>query len=152
MTSILEKPSTYSQIQTPSCSQRVDLDRTSRALKAIRATNRALIRSNSEQELMESICNILVETDGYRLAWVGTVDADTGLTIKAQSGFNKNQDLNKSQISCPDEYLGCSVLGDAVRTGLPHINQNILKKEKCQRCWNDAKTNRYNSTDRKSVV
>lgn len=119
---------------------------TQRALSALRATNKALLRSNTEEELMNSICNLITETKGYRLAWVGSIDSEQNVIINAQSGFQQITKLEEIQNICPEHYLGCQILGSAITTGKPQINQNILNNKNCRHCWEHANRLSYNST------
>jgi PAS domain S-box-containing protein len=48
-----------------------ELARTTRALKLLSQSNRALTRIDDEQQLLTEICRLAVELGGYRMAWVG---------------------------------------------------------------------------------
>lgn len=126
--------------------QNIDIKRTNRALRVIRATNRALIRSNSEKELMDSICHLIVEIEGYRSAWVGFITENNAINIRSQSGFSSLQKLNAERVICPEYHLGCRLINKAVSTEKPYINSNILQNPQCKLCWDDAKTQGYKST------
>ncbi len=47
--------------------------KTARALEALSQCCQALVRANEESDLLAQMCQILVSTAGYRLAWA-TVD------------------------------------------------------------------------------
>lgn len=57
------------------------LDRTTRALRALNGVNEALVRASSEEGLLESVCDAIVESNGYAVAWVGYVSAGVPDTI-----------------------------------------------------------------------
>ncbi len=60
-----------------------------RALQAINSCNRALLHAQNEAELLCDICRIVVETGGYRMAWVGYAEDDGAKSIRpvAEAGF-----------------------------------------------------------------
>lgn len=53
-----------------------ELQRLNRALLATNSCNKALIDTETEMELLQKICSIIVETGGYRMAWVGYAEKD----------------------------------------------------------------------------
>src|SRR6202022_4183103 len=48
-----------------------ELKRLNRALLAVSRCNQELVRAASEPELLERVCQIIVNTGGYRMTWVG---------------------------------------------------------------------------------
>lgn len=59
-----------------------------RALRTLQASNEVLVRAADEDELLEHICQVVVDEDRYVLAWVGFVHAgeDPGIAIEAKAG------------------------------------------------------------------
>jgi hypothetical protein len=47
------------------------LNRLNRRLRTLSECNSALFQAESEQELLQSICDILVAGGEFRLAWIG---------------------------------------------------------------------------------
>jgi HD-GYP domain-containing protein (c-di-GMP phosphodiesterase class II)/CHASE3 domain sensor protein len=80
-----------------------ELQRVNRALKTVSECNQALVRAKDESDLLNSICRIIVEEGGYRLAWVSLVQYDTKRTVQlvAQAGY-KERDLNSLDITWDD--------------------------------------------------
>jgi len=65
------------------------LERLNRALRTISECNQALVRTNNERELLRRICRVLVEAEGYRLAWVSYAEnKNRGLRLMAKAGEN----------------------------------------------------------------
>jgi len=56
----------------------VELVRANRALKTLSAGNMALVRASGEEDLLNDVCNILVEVGGYQLAWTGFFNNEDG--------------------------------------------------------------------------
>lgn len=48
--------------------------RTNRALRVISGGNQALVRSSSEEEILNEVCRVAVEVGGYRFAWIAYMD------------------------------------------------------------------------------
>ena len=64
------------------------LARSTRALKLLSQSNRALTRMDDEFQLLGEICRLAVEVGGYRMAWVGYArdDADRSVEPMAHAG------------------------------------------------------------------
>ena len=107
------------------------LNRASRALEARSECSQILIRAADEQELMAGICQIIVESEGYRLAWVGLAEADAEKTIRpvAQWGY-ENGYLETLKVSWGDNEHGRGPTGIAIRSGRPSVVQHILTDPK----------------------
>ena len=104
-----------------------ELYRLNRALQAISACNMALSHATGEIALLDEVCRIIVETGGFRLAWVGYAEHDEAKTIHpvAQSGFEDGY-LETLNITWADVERGRGPIGTAIRTGQPYLAHNIL--------------------------
>jgi PAS domain S-box-containing protein len=62
-----------------------------RMLQVISQANETLVRVTDEGELMQQVCQILVDVGGYRLAWIGLAgtDLDRAVTPMAVAGFDE---------------------------------------------------------------
>jgi PAS domain S-box-containing protein/putative nucleotidyltransferase with HDIG domain len=81
-----------------------ELQRVNRALRATSDCNQALVRAESEQDLLESICRTIVEVGEYRLAWIGYVKSDPellgiDLIVQYGSGDSDLPDLSLAEIA-----------------------------------------------------
>ncbi len=61
--------------------------RANRALTTLSQCNEALVRSVEEQELLSNICRLLINTGGYRLAWVCFASAGERMEAVAHAGW-----------------------------------------------------------------
>ena len=97
-----------------------------RALQAINRCNQALLRATNEIELLNNICRIVIETGGYRMAWVGNVEHDEAKSVcpVAQEGFDDGY-LQTLRLSWADVERGRGPTGIAIRTGLPSCTHNV---------------------------
>jgi len=98
-----------------------------RALQTLSKCNEALIHATDETELLATICRIVVETGGYRLAWVGYAENDKAKSVRpvAQMGFEAGY-LETLKITWADTARGRSPTGAAIRTGQPCLARNIV--------------------------
>jgi PAS domain S-box-containing protein len=62
-------------------------------LRLIRACNRAIIRAENESNLLQTICQLMLDQGGYRFAWVGYLEADSIQTVKPVVYAGASEDL-----------------------------------------------------------
>lgn len=100
--------------------------RVNRALRVVSAGNQALIHASEEQALLQQMCRTVVETGGYRMAWVGYLQDDIIKSVlpMAYSGFEESY-LETVHITWADEEHGRGPTGRAARSGRTQIAQNI---------------------------
>ncbi|GFO63056.1 hybrid sensor histidine kinase/response regulator [Geomonas paludis] len=105
---------------------RESLFRVNRALKTFSGCNQALVRATEELQLMKDVCRTIVETGGYKLAWVGMAEHDDWKTVRpvAQWG-DRGGYLTRLDMSWADIDRGRGPTGTAIRTGTTRIVQNI---------------------------
>ncbi len=105
-----------------------EVKRLNRALLALSRCNQELVRGNNEQELLEKICQIIVNTGGYRMAWVGMPedDEEKSIRVAAQSGDTGGY-LQTIRISWADTPVGRGPVGTAIRMGEICAIPNTLK-------------------------
>jgi PAS domain S-box-containing protein len=103
-----------------------ELLRVNRTLRMLSNCNQALVRSPSEQQLLDAVCRIAVEHGGYRMAWVGFAGNDTAKSVRpvAQAGFEEGY-LASLHITWADAERGRGPTGTAIRTGRHVIARNI---------------------------
>ena len=103
-----------------------ELRRVNRALQTISECNQAIVRAEEESHLLEDICGILVNTGGYRMAWVGYCEHDEGKSVRpvAHAGFEDGY-LQTASITWADTERGRGPVGTSIRTGKPVIARDI---------------------------
>ena len=102
------------------------LRKVNRALKALSSCNEALIHASDEMQLLNDICRIIVDIEGYRLAWVGYVEHDAQRTVRpvAQSGYEPGY-MEHADITWADNERGRGPLGIAIRSGQIQVVQDV---------------------------
>ncbi len=105
---------------------REELCKLNRALLAINSCNKVLLHATNELELLGDICRIIIESGGYRMAWVGNVVHDEAKSVcpVAQEGFEDGY-LQALRLSWADVEHGRGPTGTAIRTGQPSCIHNV---------------------------
>jgi PAS domain S-box-containing protein len=132
---------------TDSKNPKEELQRLNRSLRALSECNHALVRASNEATLVEVLCRILVETGGYRMAWIGFAEEDKAKSVRpvAQAGFEDGY-LDTVNITWADTERGRGPTGSAIRTGQPVIARNI-QADPALTPWREAAVHRgYDSS------
>ena len=103
------------------------LARLNRTLQTVNECNQALVRATEEYELLRSVCRILVEFGGLRMAWVGYREFNEDKTVRpvAQAGYEAGY-LERINITWADTDRGRGPTGSAIRTGTTCWTRNIV--------------------------
>jgi PAS domain S-box-containing protein len=96
--------------------------RLTRALTTLSAANGALVRAVSEDELLEAMCRVAVDS-GYVLAWIGRAERDGAKTVKPIAWAGAASDYIASvDISWAPTERGHGPTGTAIRSRKPVVN------------------------------
>jgi PAS domain S-box-containing protein len=89
-----------------------------RNLRTVSRWNRELFQARSEQDLLQSICQILVETAEVDLAWIGYREDDGENTVRPiASAGNGADDLARVHHPWDPTLARGGPVGEAIRTG-----------------------------------
>jgi PAS domain S-box-containing protein len=105
-----------------------ELRQVNRALQTLSKCNEALVRAVDEPSLLTKICQIVAETGGYKLTWVGYVEQDKAKSVRpvawagAEGAYLKNL-----QVAWADNERGRGPVGIAIRTGQPSTFLNMAE-------------------------
>lgn len=123
------------------------LRRVNRALLVLSSVNQELIHAESEPELLDSLCRLIVELGGYRLAWVGYAERDEERSVRpmAQAGFEQGY-LESARITWADSERGRGPTGTAIRTGTCQVNQDFLSNSRMAPWREEALRRGYQSS------
>lgn len=104
----------------------ISLIRLNRILRMLLTCNDALTHAQSETELFESICKIIVEDGFFRFAWVGLADDDQAKSVipVAHAGFILGS-TTMTNITWKETELGKGPTGTAIREGLPCLVKEV---------------------------
>jgi HD-GYP domain-containing protein (c-di-GMP phosphodiesterase class II) len=102
------------------------LQRLNRTLRTLSHGNEALVRAASEPELVTEMCRVIVETGGYRMAWVGIPQEDAAKSVTPVAWAGEvGQYLETARITWADEARGRGPHGRAIRSGEPQVTQDL---------------------------
>ena len=104
------------------------LRRLNRTLRTLSRGNEALVRGASEPELLNEMCWVIVETGGYRMAWVGVPQQDAAKTVTpvAWAGIGAEFFEDPPLHSWAGESEGGCLCGRALNSGQPQTSQDLL--------------------------
>ena len=121
-----------------------ELERLNRVLMVSDHCNKVLIRAQNEDELLQQICSIIVETGGYRMAWVSfALDDEAKRLQPAASAGSIGDYFETTTISWADDQYGQGPAGTAIRTGHPVAVNHILTDSHFNLWCIQAKKNGY---------
>jgi diguanylate cyclase len=107
-----------------------EITRSTRALRALTAATRTIVRASSEQDLLDSMCRVIVHVGGYGVAWIGYAFDDERKTVErvSQAGLTEGAlaRLNKyPKASWAENELGQEPVGIAIRTRAPVVVRDV---------------------------
>jgi diguanylate cyclase (GGDEF)-like protein/PAS domain S-box-containing protein len=105
-----------------------ELNNVSRALRTLSEGNRAMLRATHEQELLESMCQVIVATGGYDRAvvWYRNADRSKLLCPVAEHGHSDGlASLRLLKVSEADDEIGGAAVSVAIRTDEVVVARNM---------------------------
>ncbi|MDD5053055.1 MAG: PAS domain S-box protein [Sulfuricurvum sp.] len=116
----------------------LSLNRANRALKTLSAGNIALVKAKNEEELLQSVTNVIVEKGGYSMAVVryAKEDANKSLISMASSGMAEGS-CSEYHFSWSDTEGGELPSAIAICTNTTQICLDISQESKFKR-WKEA--------------
>ena len=125
------------------CDQRLfsetELARLNRALRLLGDCNQVVVRADTESQLLNEICRLVVESGGYLMAWVGFGEHDAAKSVRPVAGCGHDQGyLDKLQVSWDGEQEnGRGPAGTAIRTGSTQVSHDGLNNPRLA-FWREA--------------
>lgn len=116
------------------------LEYLNRLYATLSQTNKAIVRSRNDAELLQRICENAVRYGGFTMAWVGLLDKDKR-TITPVCDYGDTTDYVKtlSVSNDPVEVVGLGPTGTAIREGRPYWCQDFLASDSTKPWHNQAK-------------
>jgi len=123
------------------------LARLNRTLQTLYQCNQALVRATEEYELLHSVCRILVDVGGLRMAWVGYRELDDEKTVRpvASAGYEDGY-LEQIDITWADTERGRGPMGTAIRTRTISANSGIRDNQNMAPWQSEALRRGYGSS------
>lgn len=116
----------------------LDLRKLNRALIILSRCNEILVHASEENALLKEMCDIIVETGGYLLTWVGYAERDEQKSVRpvASAGDDEHY-LAQARISWGDVERGHGPVGMAIRTQTAQLTRDTLT-DPAYRPWLDS--------------
>jgi len=96
----------------------VQIRKLNRMLQVSSQVNQVLVRVTDEIELMQQVCQILIEVGGYHLAWIGLAEQTNGKRVRPVAAAGKDLSyLQDIQVTWDDSPSGSGPAGAANRRG-----------------------------------
>ena len=103
-----------------------DILRLNRSLKLISEGNRALVHAQNEQQLINDVCRVIVETGDYQMAWIGYAENDIEKSVRPVASYGNDGYLETAKITWDESSpRGRGPTGCAIRANKPYINHNF---------------------------
>ena len=95
-----------------------------RALRLLSTCNQMVVRATDEQELLDHVCQLIVEAGGYPLAWISLAGQDACKSVRIAASYgDKDFHLSKVRFSWDGEQaIGRGPTGSAIRTGRTQLS------------------------------
>lgn len=98
-----------------------------RALQTLSAGNRTLLRASAEQELLRDMCHVIVDTGGYRMAFVAYAEHNEQKSVRWMVGVGcEMSSMEAFPFTWSDTEYGRTATGTAMRTGKAVVGRDIL--------------------------
>ncbi|OQX10799.1 MAG: hypothetical protein BWK80_45385 [Desulfobacteraceae bacterium IS3] len=111
-----------------------EISRLTRILRGIRNVNQLITRVESEDRLMNGVCEIMVKDMGYKLSWIGRIEEGSFDVIQtAWAGFENEL---FPDVRWDDSECGQGVIGKAIKTGKTHFS-NQVQTDPVFKPWRD---------------
>ncbi len=117
-------------------SEEAELSRLNRLYSARSGISQAIVMLKSRDELFGRICEVLVETGGFSLAWVGWHDPETQVIVPLAQCGDVHGYLTRVQIFGDDRPAVRGPTGTAFREGYPCVTDDMLN-DPGLRPWRD---------------
>jgi len=103
----------------------MDLYRYNRALNVLNQCNHTIVHATSGQQMINEICRIIIETGGYRFAWVGYAKADIHKPIYPVASAGHEAGYLDYCFDWKDDSEPFDPVTDAIRSGETQIVKNL---------------------------
>lgn len=89
----------------------------SRALQSLSDVTRILMHARDEKTLLSAVCDSVIETGDYLVAWVGYAQHDDTKTVRLVASSGHTETLITDRTRWDKSQLGRGPTGEAIRTG-----------------------------------
>jgi PAS domain S-box-containing protein len=113
----------------------------SRLYATISEVNKAIVYADSPEKLFRDICNVVVESGKFRMAWVGLIDKESRMVVPTYHAGHEDNYLSTIRISVDNIAEGMGPTGTAIREGRHYIC-NDIGTDPAMAAWREAALSR----------
>jgi diguanylate cyclase (GGDEF)-like protein/PAS domain S-box-containing protein len=107
--------------------QEQKIARLSRIHAVLSGINSAIVRIRDTETLLDEACRIAVEDGGFDIAWIGTVDLQTGnVTPVASSGLEPGEHVTRSALIINGKPQASGLIVSMLKSGKPQICNDLI--------------------------
>ena len=107
-------------------------ERLARALQALSECNDVLVHATDEASLIKNVCQTIVHSSEYMLAWVGYAEHDDDESVRFVAAHGATEFLEGLRVSWGDNEFGHGATGEAIRSGATQVIKDIRRAKRCQ--------------------
>lgn len=105
------------------------LNAVNRALQTLHACNEMMVRESTEEGLLQSVCEVIAQFEGYALAWVGFADDSTQKKVaKCYIAGDAADYARAIDVNADGSPLGQGPIGKAIATGSTQIVSDMASE------------------------
>lgn len=114
------------------------IQRLNRTYAVLSDINQMIVHERDRQVILNSACRTAMEKGGFRMAWIGMVNAESGrLEITAHAGAAADTLLKLDAIINAPDGQGCTLTAEALKSGA-HAVCNDIEHDSAAACWRDT--------------
>jgi len=113
--------------------------RLNRLYAILSGVNHAVVRSGDQYSLFQEICRVIVEHGGFQLAWIGLVEAESGIVKPVACNSVIEGCIDNIRVTVREEPEGMGVTGSSIRKGKLQIINDFLGNPRGSAWYNEAK-------------
>lgn len=107
----------------------IALYKSNRALRVLSESTHTIVHATSGQEMIDAVCNTIVETGGYRFAWVGYARSDEAKTVYPVAKAGYEAGYLDNYFSWSREAKRFDPVSDAISTGNISLVKNLTEDD-----------------------
>ena len=112
--------------------------RINRALRMIILTGRHIAKAKSELDMLQGVCDVVTQEEGYPVAWIGRFEDDGSVTHIVRSG-QPYQNPQETVIQYDDSKIGQGPSGRVHKTCSPVVLRDLLSDLSIAPWWDEAR-------------
>lgn len=112
---------------TPLKEREREIARVSRLYAALTEINQAIVQTPTWRTLFNKVCEVLVRNGGFRMAWIGWHDEETGQLSPVADCCSGSTFLHGLEIDVTDGATTYDPAAEALRENRPYVCQDMLE-------------------------